>query len=142
MPLWFLAPVALAVWISLWALFAWAARDWSWLIMYGAVTFLALALPVALLGSYERWQVERGLFDPVPSRATKTVNLACGLYATLVGAVILPLVLLLAYLTWASTTSGVSAAPVYFGVVTLAVVSEPVALLVYYQRWQARNGLQ
>lgn len=109
---------------------------------YGSATLLALALPVAFLVSYERWQVTHGLYDSPLSKATKNLNWACGLFATLFGLLACPFILLSAYFAWMFWSDGPSAASVYFAFVALAMLAEPVAFLIFYDRWQTRNGLQ
>ena len=141
-PLLLVAGLALAGWLTIWAIYAWAARDGVWIMSYGAFTFLALALPVAFLASYDRWQVTRGLYDTARGKATKTLNWGCGLFATLLFIVASPFILLSAYFAFMFWSDGMPAASVYFAVVALAMLAEPVALLLYYDRWQTRNGLQ
>lgn len=70
-PLLFATGLALAGWLSLWASSAWEARDESWLLTYGSLTFLVLALPVVLAGWYERWQVKRGLYAAARRRTRR-----------------------------------------------------------------------
>ena len=140
-PLLFTAGMALAGWLSIWAIYAWAARDELWIFTFGSVTLLALALPVAFVGCYERWQVRHGLYDAVPGTGTKTLGSTCGLFAALLGLSAFASSLLFAYLAWASWTAGVLAASVYFTIAVLAMLAEPAAFLHYYDRWRTRNGL-
>jgi hypothetical protein len=141
-PLVFLAGVALAGWITVWAIFAWAAHDTAWIVACAGATLLTLALPVAFLLCYERWQVERGLYGSSPSTAVRTLNGACGLFAALLFLVASPVVLTSAYFAWTAWRDGLPVASGYFACVALATFAEPVAFLVLYDRWQTRNGLQ
>jgi hypothetical protein len=141
-PLLLIAGLALAGWITTWAIYAWAARDAAWIASYSSATLLALALPVAFLVSYERWQLKQGLYDTASSKATKTLSWACGLLATLFGLLACPFILLSAYFAWMFWSDGLTAASVYFASVALAMLAEPVAFLFFYDRWQTRNGLQ
>lgn len=141
-PLVFTAGLALVGWISIWAIYAWAARDELWILTFGSVTLLALALPVAFVGCYERWQVRHGLYDAVPGTGTKTLNSACGLFAALLGLSAFAFFLLFAYLAWVFWSDGARAASVYFTIAALAMLAWPAAFLHYYDRWRTRNGVQ
>ena len=141
-PLLPVAGLALAGWVTIWAIYAWAARDVVWIVSYGGATFLALALPVAFLAAYDRWQVRQGLYDTARGKSTKTLNWACGLFATLLFLLASPFVLVSAYFAWVLGNDGLPVASVYFAVVALAMFAQPVAFLFYYDRWQTRNGLQ
>lgn len=134
--------LATSGWMTVWAGYAWAARDVAWLLSYGTATFLALALPVAFLGLYGRWQVRRGLYDTSPRGVTRALNWSCGLFATLLGLLAVPFIVLSAYFAWAFWTDGRAVASVYFAAVALADLAVPVAFLLAYDRWQTRNGLQ
>ena len=138
----FVAGWALAAWLSIWAVYAWGARDESWLLTYGGVTVLALALPVAYVVGLERWQLRQGLHVDVPTAGLRIVSAACGSLAALLCLVALPAGALSGYLAWMFWTDGMLAASVYFVVVGLALLLEPVALLVHYDRWQAAHGLR
>ena len=140
-PLLFTAGLALAGWISIWAIYAWAARDGSWVATYGVVTMVALALPVAFVGWYERWQVTHGFHNAAPDRRTKQLNWACGLFATVLGLLALPFIVLCALFAWGFWSDDARAASVYFALVALAMLAAPVAFMHYYDRWQKRNGL-
>ena len=135
------AGLVLAGWITTWSAYAWAAHDGGWLLTYGSATFLALALPVTFLGFFERWQVKHGLDGSSSSNGAKALNWACGLFATLLGLVACPFVLVCAYFTWGFWSDGMPAASVYFAVVAVAMLAELVGFLRYYDRWQTRSGL-
>lgn len=137
-----LAGLAVAGWIFLWALYSWEGPDRLWLLIWSSVALLALALPVAYLGWYERWQVRNGLSGARPGTAVKAVNWACGGVATLLAVVGAALALLFAWMAWMFWSDDVRAASLYFAVVALAMVAVPVAFLVFYDRWQGRNGLR
>jgi hypothetical protein len=138
----FLVGVALAGWFTSWAPYAWAAREGAWLLSIGSATCLALAVPLAFMALFERWQLSRRLYVSAPNVTTKTVDLACGLFAALLGLLILPLVLFSAYFAWVFWSDGVPGAAVYFAVVALAFLAQPAVFYHYYDRWQTRNHLQ
>ena len=140
-PLVLTAGLVLAGWLSIWAIYAWVARDGLWIVTYGSVTLLALGLPVVFVGWYDRWQVRHDVHAEAPDAGTRTSSWACGLFATLLTLAGLPLVALCAYLAWGSWHDGAPAASLYFGVVALATLAQPVGFLHYYDRWRARNGI-
>lgn len=85
----------------------------------------------------QAWPVRRG-----PTSHTKTLNWACGLSATLLGVLAAPLSWLIGFVAWGFWSDGALAASIYFSIVALAILAVPVAFLLFYDRWQSRNGLQ
>lgn len=136
-----LAGLGVAGWILLWSLYAWEGPERVWLLTWSSLALLALALPVAFLGWYERWQVDHDLYRSRPGNAAKTLNWACGGVATLLGVVAAVLALSFVWVAWMFWSDGVPAASIYFAVFALAMLVEPVAFLFFYDRWQVRNGL-
>lgn len=111
------------------------------MLSYGSATLLALLVPVAFLVFCERWQVRHGLFRSTSSKATKTLNWAWGLFATLFFLLAGALILLSAFFAWVFWSDGVAAASAYFAFVAIAMLAEPIAFLFFYDRWQSRNGV-
>lgn len=140
-PLLLVAGLLLAGWFTIWAIYAWAARDAAWIASYAALTILALALPMAFLAAHDRWQRTHGRPAPVPGRATRALDLAGGLFATLFVLLALAFVLLSGYFAWMFGSDGLLAASAYFACVGLAMLGEPVVFLFFYGRWRTRNGL-
>jgi hypothetical protein len=131
-----------AAFLSVWAFYAWGARDWSSVVGIGSVTFLALAAPLILVGGYERWQTEHGVYDAVPGKATKALDGACGVFTGFFILVVIASVLLLAFFAWVFWSDGVPAASLYFAVVALTMLSGPVAFATHWERWRISNGLE
>jgi hypothetical protein len=138
----FVAGLVAAGWVTLWAVFAWAAGDPLRIVACGAATLSALALPVVFALLLERRQPGRGPDAPSPGAATRTLNRACGLFAALLFLLASPLVLWSGYVAVMSWSDGLPAASAYFAAVALATFAEPVAFLLLYDRWQTRSGLQ
>ena len=133
---------AAATWTNLWAFYAWGAQDESWVLVLGGVTVVALALPVAFLVGDQRWQRRHGPSADLPGVALRVADATCGSLAAVFCLISLASTALFGYLAWVFWTSGAAAASGYFVVVGLAVLVEPVALLVHYDRWQSTNGLR
>ncbi len=140
-PLVLVSGLAAAGWITIWAIYPWAERDVTFIVAYSGATFLALALPVAFLVLYERWQVKHEVYDAAGAWPTRALGWACGLLAALLAVVVLPIVLVSVYFAWMFWQDGLPAASVYFVAVALAASAVPVAFLFHYDRWRARNGL-
>ncbi len=73
---------------------------------------------------------------------TKTLNWACGLFATFLGIAALPPSLFYVYWAWLSWHVGDWPHVAFNLAIALLWLAVPVAFVVGYVRWQKRHGLQ
>ncbi len=76
------------------------------------------------------------------STGTRTLNWACGLFATALAVAVLPPALFNAIWAYGLFSEGMWLSAAYNAVVALLFLSVPVVFLRAYDRWQTKKGLQ